>query len=446
MTKKIVNRFTRAPIPAIAVLLFAAVVSVIICALKASNDAELRNYEEMWQSAPITVTVTAPSGINSDGFIIQPWVLALFTEQDSVDIFDVSDAENDEDRHALIWNGKAPIIEGTLTEYVKDVQVRAQRVINKVNTKNYKSPHLIGITSLSCDKQLLPEYGCEITWRDGYDESIFEGDEQVCIIPADTVEDYDNGNGEAVLDFANTGTLVITMVDGNPVVEVKKTEHQCTLKIVGTYTAGDGKSIYCPYPIVEQVVVNELQEPLFIYSLSATLADNSRLDEFREKMSLCFTEPSPDAEGSPWVRTVKYNNLSHNYESYPYALDINDDNLFDLSAILENSIKFNRTVTLIIVALSVVSGLLVGFLMIRRRKRDIMLMRTVGESNARVYFGFVLEQMTCIILGVVVGGAYNMWKPIDKLLVFAIVYFAALSLALIIFMSKKLIKNIKEDE
>ena len=197
------------------------------------------------------------------------------------------------------------------------------------------------------------------------------------------------------------------------------------------------QKILSPPEISSRGILNcQATKTLFIYSLSATLADNRRLDEFREKMSLCFTEPSPDAEGSPWVRTVKYNNLSHNYESYPYALDINDDNLFDLSAILENSIKFNRTVTLIVVALSVVSGLLVGFLMIRRRKRDIMLMRTVGESNARVYFGFVLEQMTCIILGVAVGGAYNMWKPIDKLLMFAVGYFVALSLALMIFMSK----------
>jgi ABC-type antimicrobial peptide transport system permease subunit len=84
--------------------------------------------------------------------------------------------------------------------------------------------------------------------------------------------------------------------------------------------------------------------------------------------------------------------------------------------------------------------------MIRRRKRDIILMRTVGESNFRLYIGFVLEQMICVILGIAIGGAYYMWNPMDKLAIFAIAYFVALSFALVIFMSKKLIKNVKEDE
>ena len=120
--------------------------------------------------------------------------------------------------------------------------------------------------------------------------------------------------------------------------------------------------------------------------------------------------------------------------------------MFDLAAILEDSIKFNRTVTLVVVALSAVSGFLVGFLMIRRRKREILLMRMVGESNARVYAGFALEQMICIILGIAVGGAYYNWNPINKLAIFAVAYFVALSFALVIFMSKKLINNVKEDE
>ena len=131
---------------------------------------------------------------------------------------------------------------------------------------------------------------------------------------------------------------------------------------------------------------------------------------------------------------------------YLNAIDIADENLLDLSVILEDSIKFNRTVTVFVVILSVVSGFLIGFLMVRRRKRDILLMRTVGESNFRLYIGFILEQMICIILGIAVGGAYYMWNPMDKLILFAVVYFIALTIALAIFMSKKLIKNIKEDE
>ena len=51
-----------------------------------------------------------------------------------------------------------------------------------------------------------------------------------------------------------------------------------------------------------------------------------------------------------------------------------------------------------------------------------------------------------LILGIALGGAYYKWNPINNLAIFAVTYFIALTLALAIFMSKKLIKNVKEDE
>ena len=269
----------------------------------------------------------------------------------------------------------------------------------------------------------------------------------LCIIPDEIAERYDNG-GVVDLYFSNKSEnpIFVTLPNGEQIAQFPTKEYNCSLKIVGTYTVGDGKSIYCPYTIFENIT-SELEMRRMIYSLGATLADNSRLDEFREKASYCFLEPSPNAKKTAWGVSVDYGTLPYITEkNYSYALDIDDNNLFDLTAILEDSIKFNRTVTAFVVILSVISGFLVGFLMVRRRKRDIMLMRMVGESNARVYAGFALEQMICIILGIVIGGAYYNWNPINNLVIFAVAYFVALSLALAIFMSKKLIKNIKEDE
>ena len=428
MIKKALKTLKRAPVRAVAVLLFAAVITMIICALHASNEAELSNYEETWKSVPITVTVTKPSGADTDlPFSVKDWVFFLFTGEEPVQFLDTSAAENIYEAAALRHSDDVDSIELSLSEYVKDVQFMASRQVKMVGDMSFRgdAPFLCGMTSLSCDKQLLPDYGCVITWKEGYDESIFAGEELVCIIPESAVEDYDNGNGEITLSFT-----------------YRNNKYQCTLKIVGTYTAGDEKSIYCPYPIYEQVRTGLGDDLLKFDSMSATLADNSRLSEFREKAKICFLDPSPHSE------QIRWGFFANNWynEFYDYALDIADENLFDLSAILEESIKFNRTVTVFVVILSVVAGFLVGFLMIRRRKRDIILMRTVGESNFRLYIGFVLEQMICVILGIAVGGAYYKWNPMDKLILFAIVYFAALTLALAIFMSKKLITNIKEDE
>ena len=456
MILKSIKRLKRTPFFAIAILLFATVISVIICALQASNEAELQNYEEMWQTVPVTVTVTDPSGKNDGKLIINPWVLDLFTGDNLVKFYDIATWEK-YNSVSEVYQNEAPV-ELPLAEYLKDVQVMMKHYIATINGTNYTSAAgttmLYGITSLPCDKQLLPENGCQITWYEGYDESIFAGEDMLCIIPEEMAERYDNG-GVVDLHFTGKGgTPVILkdengewiMRDGEPVIDFPETEYNCSLKIVGTYTSGDKKSIYCPYPILEQMYA-ALNEDRVAGLLSATISDNKRLDEFREIMSYCFLQPSPDAGKTSLGVIVDIGEpKKYREEYYKYALDIDDSNLFDLAAILEDSIKFNRTVTLIVVALSSVAGFLVGFLMVRRRKREIMLMRMVGESNARVYVGFVLEQMMCIILGVIVGGAYYMWKPMDNLLLFALIYFVGLSLALVIFMSKKLIKNIKEDE
>ena len=450
MIKRTLKNLKRAPVRAVVVLLFAAVISMIICALHASNEAELRNYEEVWQSVPITVTVTDPKGVNDGDLTIKCWVVDLFEREEPIKIYDASNYGK-YDNNPYEFFRTEPYVELSLSEYVKDIQVSAKLPISTINGKNYTSASgttmLYGITSIPCDKQLLPEYGCEITWFDGYDESIFSGNEQLCIVPEGMIENYDNnGNVELYLKGQSQKPVVRVDENGQIVVDMPKTEYTCTLKIVGTYTEGDGKSIYCPSDIIKQAY-DGLEKTIIAQSLSATLKDNKRLDEFREKMSLCFLEPDPNAKRTSWNVKIDVGlPMKISEKSYPYALDIDDNNLFDLAAILEDSIKFNRTVTVFVVILSVISGFLVGFLMIRRRKRDILLMRMVGESNARVYAGFALEQMICIVLGIAVGGAYYKWNPINNLAIFAVAYFIALSLALVIFMSKKLINNVKEDE
>ena len=315
--------------------------------------------------------------------------------------------------------------------------------IKTINGRKYSkgsgTTFLIGMTSISSDKQLLPEYGCEIKWYEGYDESVFTGGEAVCLIPESkaTTDHYDNGSGgvDLYLDYS-------TMKEG---VTLNAAEYECTLKIVGTYTAGDELSVYCPFPIIEQVY-EKLGKTQQIDSLSATIANNRRLEEFIEKANMFFMDPAQKDEEIPWGIVLYNRSEEYDHLNYRYAMDINDEILAELSAILEDSIKFNRTVTALVVILSVISGFLIGFLMIRRRKRDIILMRTVGETNFRLYVGFVLEQMICIVLGVALGGAYYHWNPIKNLAIFAVVYFVGLSLALAIFMSKKLLTTIKEDE
>lgn len=101
---------------------------------------------------------------------------------------------------------------------------------------------------------------------------------------------------------------------------------------------------------------------------------------------------------------------------------------------------------MIVLCLSAAAGFLIGFLMVRNRKKEIVLMRTMGTPNQSICFGFTLEQMLCVVLGIVLGGSYNGWHPADRLGILAVIYFVGLTAALQIFLHKNLLTTIKEDE
>ena len=443
-------------ISGVALLLFSAIVTTSICYLHASTEVEKRNYEEACLTSPITLTVTDPWGNfrgyanyvdgsikwDTDFFSVYGWIFDLFTSEEPVRFYDVSGVENPEyNREAVeeIMNETEPI-ELSLSEYVKNVQIKKAYEMTEVNGRDCSDSNLIGITSMSCVPELDPARGCEIVWYEGYDESIFDGDELLCLIPEDKIDRYDNGNGEAEIYF-KISSKKITYVDGQPVRdEVEYREYRCTLKIAGTHKGKDYKGIYCSLPVFDQVC-SELDVTVGIDAMSMTLADNSRLDEFREKMSFCLTEADPDAELKKWG---SYANTWYN-EYYDRALDIDDEHLKEMYISLEESIEHTRRVTQMILAVAAVMSLVIACLAICSRKRDEALMRRFGESKIRVCARLMIEQMVCVLIGIILGGAYFLWKPIVKLSIFALIYLVALTFAIAILMSKKPIKTDKEE-
>jgi len=455
MIPKAKKRLKRILIP----LLFCIAASLILGVLNASNEAKMLKYEEEFRSIPVTLTMTTttgrytkmkvlPSGRTVEEKVtplISGWVLQLFRENTPVFFYDVSEAKDSNEAREL--KNKVVPSNLCLAEYVKDIEYTIAMEIDKVSDYSFgRTDHyeIFGSTSLDCDPYLSSEE-CEITWYDGYDESVFEGGEAVCIIPGGKARLYDNGNGEAVVNRTVT-SVHYEMVDGKRE-KVGTSSYECerTLKIVGTYTGGDFNSVYCPMPIVEQMS-EELEIGYTINALSATLADNSRLEEFREKASFCFLEPSPENEDIPWGYYVEWQNTSSHYDVYPLGLAIDDEALLALPDVTEDCARFAKSVKIGTIALSVIAGILAGYLIIRDNKSGILQKREAGRSNTVLCIGFMLEQLLCTIVGVAIGGAFFMWKPTEDYLIFAAVYFVALSIALAIFMSKRIIETITGDE
>ena len=371
-----------------------AIVAGPVYAAHSSAEKKLTQYEEALAAANITFEVTTPTGelegvFLDDGTLyeiplsIPIWVYKLFTEEEPVLFYDVSAADPDDSAAHLKLRDEVTPTELSLTEYVKDVQCEMSQQISKVSSysfwKDYgyfsvlERYYAYGITSLAGDPLLASEEDCEITWFEGYDESVFAGDGLYCLVPASKLEQYDNGNGEAVVSFYYTGWTTTSFVDGELVTESVERECPYTMKIVGTYTGGDWTAVYCPLAIVEKACIEVGVIPK-CQSLSATLADNSRLDEFREKMSFCFLEPSPENEDIPWGFYARFQKGSTYHKFYPLGLAIDADDLDDLPDVtgevkkLESIVKIGVIVLAVTVA-AIPAGCLVIFISNKKKAK-----------------------------------------------------------------------------
>ena len=112
---------------------------------------------------------------------------------------------------------------------------------------------------------------------------------------------------------------------------------------------------------------------------------------------------------------------------------------------MKTNIMINKLGTALVFALSAGAGFLVGFLIVNRRKREIMLMRTMGMPDRTVFRDLFLEQGLCSLAGALFGGAFFLWQPPLRIALFLLLNYAGLALSLVIFLKKNLLTAIKED-
>lgn len=404
MLKQIFRRTVRQPVFALAVALFAAVLAVILCHLHTVALEEQESYESAYASVPVTFRVTDLDGSKPSNLV--GW---------SVDVFDA-------DR----------VLSPSLASFVKELHVRTSTVA----VLSYRLPDedggtlkdgtywtVAGITSLYVAEELTEDWGGEVVWYEGYDESVLGTDQLVCLVP------------EAWKDIQQVSiTKDNTYFSGQQSHIVSTTKE---LTVAGYYIDKGNTRVYLPFETVSRILA-AVRESKEIVELCGLLNDNHALPELKEAAAKWFAEPNPAGEPTPWGR--------FDYDYYLYALDIDDTMLENLSIRMKTSIRVNALASAVVFILSAGAGFLTGFLVIRSRKRDIGLMRTLGASNVSIFAEFALEQILCIAAGIILGGSYSMWQPMNRLLLFGGIYTAGLAVALIIFLRKNLLTTMKEEE
>ncbi len=403
MLTKIKNRFLRAWGFSLIVILLAAVLSGTLCGLPAANAAAQRQYELIRKNTPIKVSVTNLSATNRDNLEIPDLFYKVFT---------------------------AKYMDNDFVPYVKDVQAKASIPEAVIRLEDSYSCKLVGITDLEISGVLLQGSTSLVTWLEGYDAGVLRGREKYCIIPAAWIpQGTDLSRPLQVLceysytDFAPPGAPF--------------TNTSCELfTVVGVHAAADDLA-FCPLRAC-QSACESVRKPYELDSLQGTLIDNDMLEEFREVSKAWFAEPNSTGEKTPW-------NYSW-YRYYLHALDIDNDQVVSAERTLKLSIMTNEICAWLIFILSACASFFVGFLIIRSRKNEITLMRTLGTPVWKILVEFSAEQLLCMAAGVLLGGAVFLWQPLDRIALFAAVYALGLLLAMAIFLNTNLLTNLKEAE
>ena len=401
MLSRMIRHIRREPLPALAVFLFAAILAGALCFLRQTQLKEQTDYEKAYASVPVYISVTDLDGTSPDKTIVG-WAANLFYE----------------------WSNLEP----SFSEYIKDVVLKMQYPAKeeKENDNKIKSlgryVYVIGVSSLYLAPELTEDYGGSITWLDGYDESVLASKEWVCLVPE---------------GFTDKSELLMEFTYKDPVTEKKFTTEE-NLAIVGYTTSRESAEyIYCPYNTLAKIL-SKIHAPYNLIGIGATMNDNNRLDELQVVADYWFARPNQTGKETPWGH--------YGYEYYPYALRIDDGLLKSLDATMKQSMTINRLSALAIFCVTAGAGFLIGFLIIRARKREINLMRTLGSSTRAIYGELAGEQMLCVAVGTVLGGSYALWRPVGQLGLFVGIYFLGLSAALLIFLRLNLLTTMKEDE
>ena len=293
-----------------------------------------------------------------------------------------------------LFTGEIPALPSDFKDLARSVEIKGSMDFS-YQGETYS---LVGTNSMSFDQALLPENGCVITWYSGYDEAGFLTGENLCLVPESIGEDIDS----VAVDSVN-------------------------LNVVGRYS-GEQKKFFTSWNTYLNISKGSggFGEAC---ALRMVLKDNDSLELFRQTAAEHFASPDPNA--GP--------------DSSKLAFSINDSALTQAESSLKNSLRVNSIVGTLILALSAVSGFLIGFMVIRGSKHEIALKRILGQSGWAIFGDFAFGQMLPAVLGAVIGGGYFLWKPLPTILLFLILLFAGISTALALFLKNNLMLMIKDE-
>lgn len=313
--------------------------------------------ENVLDNSEVTCAVTNLTGTQADGLMLPDWASNLFRETtpESVHIPTTS-----------------------FLDYVDNIKMKFSMEADCLNC----NVNVFGVTSIFADRSIsLQEQSIE--WFNGFDDSVFESDANACIISDDLYSLFQQ-SGNSKLE------LTVKARDNNNLTST------IPLDVAGILH-GKSASVYCPWETASKVCL-DLNKNLNVDCISATIIDNRKIEEFKEKCAnIYFAEVDPRGVPQPWE-------ASPIYESYPFALEIYDKTMNETIATLKSGMLIFNVCQIVTVILILCMGFIVATLSIRHRQRELALQNVLGFSKWNIFYEIFIEYVavsfTCLAIGV----------------------------------------------
>ena len=204
-----------------------------------------------------------------------------------------------------------------------------------------------------------------ITYFDGYGDADLVGEDVVAIIP------------ENLMSYVMTDGML-------PLSVPPRGEKSVTVRVIGTYSS-DVSAIYLSLDAGRGLLEGSTNK-VTLRTLSFLVADNRKLNETKMALGEYFVAADPINQGSS-----------------RFGLWMDDAAFVDTVMVLERSIALLVLFRAVLWVLSLCVCFLVIFLIVRRRRAELAIMRSMGCSTFLLYGQVLCEMTFCFVFGTLIA-------------------------------------------
>ena len=257
----------------------------------------------------------------------------------------------------------------------------------------------VGISSLNAVPDFDPEQGASsVTLFDGKEGDFSDAEDFIIIVPEwmlDEIERDEDGNVMPLI-------LQIALSS-----ETGGNFYELEADISGYYSGPESNTVYCSWELAAHIMEFLGHQPS-AECISATVADNTKLDELRELLSHYFSEVNP-------AGVSEQNPYSYFGENYRFAAIVHDEMLRETLSSLNRSISTLKRLRPVVIALELAISAVSAYFYIHTRKRELAIARSLGTPRKAVLLTLILEMLIWCVLASLVAIVASLATPLCTL-------------------------------